>query len=731
MPSGLATTAATTTTTGIPGNIPMASRHHGSNSYSNGGAGSTYNNDLNFDPLPQQPQQQHLPVVNQHVHQHQHVHHHHHHHLSQPLEKSHRHYRKHHCLVHNSTTSSSTIHPSSSYSQSANIFAPPQPVSSLDQHAARPKKKETPPPKPEPWMEDLRITISGVSLEPMNGFQVIAKLQERSTEVLTRYLPCVHFLVQCQQDLRKGLAAATQKRMVHHNMRDAMTPRQFFASYISNLPKRFYQENCRIMSTENLSAAFKELQKLCASAKAAESQGCEVVKNTFLGGMKDGESWGLRKWLSKQGGALYICNDTECLLNSCQKLDRSKDTTVQLAARLRPLAQNALNKLKNDVPSSYQEHSSAHPYLPFFHRLESALRGMSNFDPEDDDVICIDDDSEVEELKSEKAPPPPNKRKSDSSKASSHKPNQKASDVIKNLDDGSQGVGDVDGGILDVDGDSDIEILDAKPPARKRAKAGSPVGGPAALLAAVAGDDSDYMKDLLSTFDDDHIADFEGFDKKSSLDNAFPMEKDAYDLASGIDQLARLFESNQQSIVRPDYVVADSFWDDGARYAKILRMFSDMLRDPDTSIHFLDSITEDQLMQEGKPSYSSIIKHPLVFRDIVDALLEDFSSANNTVSGNSGGLSETTLSSWNMYNGKELLQAIDLVLLNFLAYQKASDGGGKSSSRSLTNKLRKKLWAFIKQIIDDEATDDEERKDHTPTRRGEGSGFVVHKTSRS
>eukprot|EP00550_Attheya_septentrionalis_P011912 CAMPEP_0198302624 /NCGR_PEP_ID=MMETSP1449-20131203/55954_1 /TAXON_ID=420275 /ORGANISM="Attheya septentrionalis, Strain CCMP2084" /LENGTH=85 /DNA_ID=CAMNT_0044005041 /DNA_START=14 /DNA_END=268 /DNA_ORIENTATION=- len=58
------------------------------------------------------------------------------------------------------------------------------------------------------------------------------------------------------------------------------------------------------------------------------------------------------------------------------------------------MAKQASNRLKNDVPQAYQEVSSAHPYLPFFHRLESCLSRLSNFDPEDDDVICIDDEDD-------------------------------------------------------------------------------------------------------------------------------------------------------------------------------------------------------------------------------------------------------------------------------------------------------------------------------------------------
>lgn len=756
MPSSLGTTAGVA----MPLHLQQQQHQHiGMNSVSN--HCTTCPNDTsayadkNFDPISMRQQQPHHPhqVVNQHLHQHQHVHHHHHHHNSRP-----RTHRNSNSSLRSSTSCSSTMNSrnESSNSYPSNIFATPQHVPSLPQHeqlqleqhqqnvAKQVISRENPPPILEPWMETLSITVSGVSLEPFNGYQVIAKLQERTGEVFSRYLPCVHFLVQCQQELRKGLAAATTKRLMHHMVRDAMTPRQFYATYIQNLPKRFYQENRGIMSTENLMNAFKGLQKLCADAKAAESQGCEVVKNTFLGGMKDGESWGLRKWLSKQGGALLICNDTELLLSSCQKLDRALDTTIKLAERLRPLAKEALNKLKCDVPSSYQEQSSAHPYLPFFHRLESALRGMSNFDPEDDDVICLDDDDvKVAEIKSkpskvESAPPQPSKRKTGDSKASSNKPQlkRKATEIFEaavTVLEMNGGDNCIDRGIFD--GDSDIEILDAKPSAQKRIKASSPVGGADALLAAMTGDDTDYMKALLSTFDEDVIDDFGGLDKRSSLDNVFPIEKDAYDLATGIDQLARLFDSDhsKHKVIRPDFVVADPFWDQGPTYARVLRIFSDILREPSTSSNFLNPVAHDMRVQDGKPSYDSIIKHPLCFRDIVTALLEDFSSVDNTITGNNGVLPDPSLSSWNMWNGKELLQAIDLVFLNFLAYEKSTDGGGKSTTRSLANKLRKKLWAHIKQIVDERiGTEDlEERKKCTPTRRGESSSFVVSKAAKS
>jgi len=525
-----------------------------------------------------------------------------------------------------------------------------------------------------------------------------------------------------------------------------------------------YRKNRRIMDNENINVAVKELQTLCANAKAAESQGCEVVKNTFLGGMKDGESWGLRKWLSKQGGALYICNDTECLSNSCQKLNRDSDSTKKLAERLRPLAEDALKKLKSDIPSSYQEQSSAHPYLPFFHRLECALRGMANFDPEDDDVICIVDDDEVEELKAKasSAAVPSNKRKSDcnsksnkrnrntggSSSTSSSK--RRAPELLKPLivqDDDDE----------EEDCDSDIEILEGKPPAKQRrdehlttlytskTKTNNDHGDDNDndyKLETEVGDDSDIMKELLKTLDDndDDPINFDEFDRQSDndVDDAHITSNidsiNASDLADGLDSLATLFDSNQHDKVRPSDIVGEeeSFWDDSYRYASALRLFSEILRSPDCTSLFLESIVEDELVQEGKLPYSEIVKHPLCFRDIVSALLQDFNAVDNSIECSNGMLPfGTTLSDWNMWKGMELLQAIDLVFLNSLAYGKANDRAGKSTTRSRTNKLRKVLWAGIKQVIDDHVTsaDAEERRRCTPTRRGESSGFVVRKGS--
>ena len=260
------------------------------------------------------------------------------------------------------------------------------------------------------WLDTIELKVSGISLEPLSGTQVLRRVRGKTDDVVTRYLPCVEFLVTCQQELRAGLASATQKRLVRHAYRDNMTPRQFFSRYLAPLVERFHRRNMQIMEADVLTKATQEIQKLCNDAQNVQYQGCEAMKNAFLGGMKDGESWGLRKWLSTHGGALHICNDLECILHACQKLDRSAETTIKLSERLRPLAKQALDRLKNDVPASYREISTAHPYLPFYHRLESALKGMASFDPEDDDVICIDDEDEIEEVKAKAKAPKPEKR---------------------------------------------------------------------------------------------------------------------------------------------------------------------------------------------------------------------------------------------------------------------------------------------------------------------------------
>jgi hypothetical protein len=88
----------------------------------------------------------------------------------------------------------------------------------------------------------------------------------------------------------------------------------------------------------------------------------------------------------------------EMILVALQKLDQSSKLTIDLASQIRKEASVTRARLLNEVPLPYQQKSSAHPFLPFFHRLDMALKGLAEFDPEDDDVVILDDD-EQEKLK--------------------------------------------------------------------------------------------------------------------------------------------------------------------------------------------------------------------------------------------------------------------------------------------------------------------------------------------
>jgi hypothetical protein len=250
------------------------------------------------------------------------------------------------------------------------------------------------------------------------------------------------------------------------------------------------------------------------------------------------------------------------------------------------------------------------------------------------------------------------------------------------------------------------------------------------------GGDSDYMKALLRTLNDDIDDDddvmninFDEIDRRTSLLDGTGNVEGMFDLPSSLDRIAYYFESNQQDLVRPaspHLIRSGAFWDDPGPYAGILRSFSALLKDPDSKALLVDPTD----VQKSK-RYLSIVKHPLCFRDIVVALVAHFDAIDMTVLGNPGSLHSKSLSSWNMWRGDDLVMAIDLVFLNALAYDKATDGS-KTNIRSRINRVRKILWAGVRDVIErySPGSDAETKKKMHPTRRSESSGFVMHKSSR-
>ena len=62
----------------------------------------------------------------------------------------------------------------------------------------------------DPILANFSMTISSLSETPLSGVDVVNRVQEKAREVQTRYLPCVEFLVLCQQELRQGISLAMQ-----------------------------------------------------------------------------------------------------------------------------------------------------------------------------------------------------------------------------------------------------------------------------------------------------------------------------------------------------------------------------------------------------------------------------------------------------------------------------------------------------------------------------------------
>lgn len=128
-------------------------------------------------------------------------------------------------------------------------------------------------------LNTFTMRVDNLSVEDMTAKEVLDKINTRTDEVITLFLPCCDFLVQCQQELRAGLAVATKKR---YNSRGGyqnnMTNRQFYNTYIANLPSKFLRQNQPIMPTAAIQSALKGVQNLCADAKRAERSGCEAMK---------------------------------------------------------------------------------------------------------------------------------------------------------------------------------------------------------------------------------------------------------------------------------------------------------------------------------------------------------------------------------------------------------------------------------------------------------------------
>lgn len=234
------------------------------------------------------------------------------------------------------------------------------------------------------WLDELELYMPDLSLVPMSAASVVKRLEQTLSHVQTQYVALVTFLVHCQVQLDN-----TNNKGVKN-----MKPRICHKKYIFPLSQVFTTMSLR-MNAKELAKAERELDVVSNHAKKGESW--TEMKQLFIGGMA-GHSSGLYRWVSELGNARSICCALECILQACCKLDPSLDTTRKLAELLRKMAEPTLDHLMNQVPNKYHLQSTAaasasnqHPPLPYFHRLEAAVRSMATFDPNDDEIVCVGD----------------------------------------------------------------------------------------------------------------------------------------------------------------------------------------------------------------------------------------------------------------------------------------------------------------------------------------------------
>jgi len=452
--------------------------------------------------------------------------------------------------------------------------------------------------------------------------------------------------------------------------------------------------------------------------------------------------------------------------------DEVNPVIISLAEIIRPKAKQAYDRLQNDVPSAYQQISSAHPYLPFFHRLESALRSMSTFDPEEDDVICLDDSSDedevdiVEEVKSSSSAQrtkreipttdtslsPPRKR----NKISQNHKNNSCTNTDNELDSTLQ---NSDGDGLhhnfeksESDNDSDIEVVGVKPAYGSSSNkaneddlneeentnitSSSSVPQHSCTdnkLTETKFEDKDIddqqqhvqteEKDkktgdwrcpqctFLNISDNLHcvmcnddyadgeqaVADEEAVVAEAGLPINFQVQSDDCKITSALElanKLGKISEDLEKGIVfRPLTLqasedISTDFWNTTGQLVYVLKVFRLILFES-TSKRHVNSADKTEEYQKTIAVYDSLVRTSLCFSDIVEVLTDG--GHVKVKKKTRGKLKPKHLSAWNMFNARDLVQAIDLVFLNSLCYE----GKSTTSARIETKRLRKLLWDNI------------------------------------
>ena len=91
----------------------------------------------------------------------------------------------------------------------------------------------------DPLLERLLLTVTSLSFKPVSGNEVVEYVRTKTNDVITRFIPCVNCLVNCQQELRKGLEVAKET---------GMTPLEFHNMNVIPSLQRFNEQNKILMT---------------------------------------------------------------------------------------------------------------------------------------------------------------------------------------------------------------------------------------------------------------------------------------------------------------------------------------------------------------------------------------------------------------------------------------------------------------------------------------------------
>jgi len=256
-------------------------------------------------------------------------------------------------------------------------------------------------------IDKIRVSLPDLApQEQLSGVQIVQRLKERMCDITTKYLPCLDFYVTCRLEIEQAVAFARRNNQ-------SIAPLQVWACYICPLPKGFQWKNQNRMDPESLMSAVEGLEVLRKASENSVDTTVDAVVESFVGGTFEGGSWGLRKWLVDHGNALAVCTEIECIMRACSQLGKHLESTQNLANLLRPMAQQSLSALKDEIPSSYQQAGS----IPFFRRMELALSEVAHFEPGswDGEVVevdmCSSKELTVVDISRNAASPPPAKRR--------------------------------------------------------------------------------------------------------------------------------------------------------------------------------------------------------------------------------------------------------------------------------------------------------------------------------